>query len=133
MSDLPSIIGFVLFAFSEFLSFLPIKGNGLLHMISLGVNKTFQQPNQDIELATSLMNKSPNIANIVSQIATNSHLADTVHSLSSNPQLIPCIHSLSSNKDISFILNILNEHPTLINDTKKTIEQLLLNSYQQTS
>lgn len=128
-SDIVTILGYVLFAFSEIVPLLPIPANGILHSLSIGIRNSFTKPKQDVdlELAHTLVDNRPQIANIVSMLEGNFRLTDTVKILNTKPQLIQYVKKLSIDKNLQFINSILTTNPDIVND----IKNLLVNKITQ--
>jgi hypothetical protein len=126
MSDTPSIttiLGYSLFAFSEIIPLLPIPANGLLHSIVIGLKNSLsaQKPHQDIEVAHALVDKQPDIANVVSTLQGNFRLIEAVKLLNAKPNVLAQIEQLSYNKNLQFINTLLINNPEIINEIKKLI------------
>lgn len=123
MTDYATIIGYALFAFSEIIPLLPIPANGILHSLSIGIKNSFttQPVNTDIEMAHSLVETRPQLANIVSMLEGNFRLTDTVKLLNAKPQLIPFVEKLANDKNLQFINSLLTSNPDVINDIKRLV------------
>lgn len=129
MIDYTSIIGYALFAFSEIIPLLPIPANGILHSLSIGIKNSFtKQPvNTDIEMAHSLVETRPQLANVVSLLEGNFRLTDSVKLLNSKPQLIPLVEKIATDKNMQFINSLLASNPDIINHIKRMIISQLTN------
>ena len=69
-SYITTIIGYSLFALSEFLPLLPIPANGFLHSIAIGLQNSFSNKpvSTDLEIAQNLLISRPNMQNIISTL-----------------------------------------------------------------
>lgn len=119
-----TILGFVLFAISELAGLLPIRANGLLHSLCIGLvnglsNKS--KSSTDIEMAQKLVKHKPEMANIINALEGNQRLIETVNSITTNPQVIQDIEGLVSNNSLHYINTLLINNPEIINDVKKMI------------
>lgn len=139
MSDyISAIIGFSFFAISEILPLLPIPANGFLHSLVIGIKNSINTNlNTDVEIAQSLIQTKPDIANIVSTIQGNFKLTDAIKLLNSKPQLIQYVEKLAYDKNLQFINTLLLNNQESINDFKSLIvnhiSKKLHNSLQQTA
>jgi hypothetical protein len=126
-----TIIGFVLFAISEIVGLLPIRTNGIIHTLAIGIKDsltTTNNQNTDIEIAQKLVKYKPEMANIINSLEGNPRLIDTVNSITNNPQIIQDIEGLISNNSLRYINTLLINNPEIINDVKKTILAQLVQS-----
>lgn len=122
MSSVLEIIGYVLFAVSEIIAVLPIPANGFLHSLSIGLNNSIKNSNNDVEMAQQLVSTKPNIASLFNKMAINSELSNVVNKLTNNPEIIPFIESLSKQPQLQYIMSLLKNNPDIINDVKQLIE-----------
>lgn len=120
--DPATIIGYCLFGVSEILALLPVPTNGFLQSIFMGCRSSFSNPNTDIEMARTFVNKKPQMANVVQQLATNSHVSDTMKNLVDNPHILPHIDCIASNPQIQYILTLLKQHPEVVGDVVSAVE-----------
>ena len=121
--DITTIIGYALFAFSEIIPLLPIPANGILHSLAIGIKNSFS--NTDAEIAHTLIDTKPQMANVVSTLEGNFRLTDSLKLLNSKPQLIPYIEKLAYDKNLFFINTLLANNPDSINEIKRLIINLL--------
>jgi len=130
--DITTIIGYSLFAFSEIIPLLPIPANGILHSLAIGITNSFSntKPNTDAEIAHTLINTKPQMANVVSTLEGNFRLTDALKLLNSKPQLIPYIEKLAYDKNLHFINSLLVNNPDCINEIKHLIINCLSNTNQ---
>lgn len=128
--DITTIIGYSLFVFSEIIPLLPIPANGILHSLAIGIKNSFsnKKPNTDVEIAHTLIDTKPQMANIVSTLEGNFKLTDALKLLNSKPQLIPYIEKLAYNKNLHFINSLLVNNPGSINEIKSLIINCLSNT-----
>lgn len=106
------IIGFVFFAISELLPILPIPANGFVHSLFIGLRNSFtQKPNVDLEIAHSLVNTRPVLANIVNTLEGNDKLIDVLKLITSKPNLIPLIEQIANDPNLEVINNVLANNP----------------------
>lgn len=106
------IIGFVFFAISELLPILPIPANGFIHSLFIGLRNSFtQKPNIDLEIAHSLVNTRPVLANIVNTLEGNDKLIDVLKLITSKPNLIPLIEEIAKDPNLEVINNVLANNP----------------------
>lgn len=124
-----SIIGFVLFAFSELVGILPVPQNGILHSLMIGLKGIAKKPNEDIELAQTMVsyNKDPEISNTIKILLSNKHLLDTIKNVINNPMLLSSIQNISTSEDLQYILNILHNNPEMIKRIRDDIQSKLVN------
>lgn len=128
------IIGFSFFAISEILPLLPIPANGLLHSLVIGIkNSVSTNLNTDVEIAQSLIQTKPEMANIVSTIQGNFKLTDTIKLLNSKPQLIQYVEKLAYDKNLQFINTLLLNNQDSINDLKILIVDHISKKIQNSS
>jgi hypothetical protein len=123
MSDNASasaIVGFVLFAISEILPFLPLNTNGVLHSFVIGFRDSFRKLDQDIELAQQFV-KNPEIAPMVNSVSTNPVLQKCFQDVLENQHLIPHIHTLCNSPDIQHVFNNINSNPTMLKNVTNLI------------
>jgi hypothetical protein len=118
-----TIIGYCLFAFSELAPLLPIPANGLLHSFVIGLKNslTTKKPTQDVEVAHVLVDKQPDIANVISTLQGNFRLLDAIKLLNAKPNVLGQIEHLSYNKNLQFINTLLINNPDIINEIKRLI------------
>lgn len=133
--DITTIIGYLLFGFSEIITLLPIPANGILHSLAIGVKNSFSntKPNTDVEIAHTLIDTKPQMANIVSTLEGNFKLIDALTLLNSKPQLIPYIEKLAYDNNLKFINSLLINNPNSINEIKRLIINCLSNQTLQIS
>jgi hypothetical protein len=131
--DITTIIGYSLFAFSEIIPLLPIPANGILHSLAIGITNSFSntKPNTDAEIAHTLIDTKPQMANVVSTLEGNFRLTDALKLLNSKPQLIPYIEKLAYDKNLHFINSLLVNNPDSINEIKRLIINCLSNQTPQ--
>jgi hypothetical protein len=129
MVAIETIIGYVLFIVSEFVSLIPIPANGLLHSFTIGFQNSFKNPDINTEMTQSLLQNNPNIATLVNRIANNMHITNSINTLLDKPQVLSQINTISNNNKLQYIITLLNNHPEMINDISNIIEkQILLQS-----
>ena len=129
MTDLATIIGYILFGISEILPLLPIPTNGMFHSMIIGLQNSLKDPNQDIEMARKLLHRKPELANVVTSISSNTNLQSTVTTLANNPHITQNVDLLCANDNINYIMTLLNNNPQVIKDTQSFIEsQIVSNS-----
>ncbi len=106
------IIGFVFFAISELLPILPIPANGFIHSLFIGLRNSFtKKPNIDLEIAHSLVNTRPVLANLVNTLEGNDKLIDVLKLVTSKPNLIPLIEKIANDPNLEVINNVLVNNP----------------------
>jgi hypothetical protein len=132
MTDTPSIVtilGYSLFAFSEIIPLLPIPANGLLHSIVIGLKNSIsnKKPTEDAEIAHVVLDKQPDIANVVSTLQGNFRLIEAMRLLNAKPNVLAQIEKLSYDKNLQFINTLLINHPDIINEIKKIIVNKISN------
>jgi hypothetical protein len=130
-SYITTILGYCLFALSEFLPLLPIPANGFLHSIAIGLKNSFSNKpvSTDIEIAQNLLISRPNMSNIVSTLEGNHNLINSIKLLNDNPQLLAQINKLAYDKNLQFINTLLINNPDIINQ----IKSLIINTINNTS
>lgn len=119
-----TIIGFVLFALSEILPLINIPANGLIHSLILGVGNAFKSPEQDIEMAHSILTTQPNLASIVNILSTNPQIKGIVNQLVQKPETANNISSVQTNPDVSNLISLVTNNP----QTKMVITKLVSDS-----
>jgi hypothetical protein len=130
MVAIETIIGYVLFIVSEFVSLIPIPANGLLHSFTIGFKNSFKNPDINAEMTQSLLKKNPNIATLVNKIANNIHITNSLSTLLEKPQILSQINTISNNNKLQYIITLLNNHPEMINDISNLIEKQILSQNQ---
>jgi hypothetical protein len=130
--DPMTIVGYTLFGLSELVAILPIPSNGILHSFIIGLQNSIKKPNNnnnnDLEMAQTLINKQPSIANIINTISYNPNLINSVKLLLDNQHLIPLFENISKDQNLQYVLNIVQNNPKISPETiKKTIEGLSVN------
>lgn len=116
MDIIATIIGYTLFVISEILPFINIPTNGFLHTFIIGFQNAFKNPERDIEMANSLI-QSPDFANIVNTISTNSQIKLIIDYLIANPGSANIITSIQTNDIIKNVINKIVLNPHLLNLT----------------
>jgi hypothetical protein len=107
-----SIIGFLFFGISELLPILPIPANGFIHSLFIGLRNSFtQKPNIDLEIAHSLVNTRPVLANLVNTLEGNDKLIDVLKLITLKPNLIPLIEKIANDPNLEVINNVLINNP----------------------
>ena len=127
-SDTATIIGYVLFAVSEILPFLPIHANGFFESLILGFKNSFNNKDADIELAQQLISKKPNVANVVNTMSTNPVIHNCFKNILENQNIIPFIETLCKNPELQTLFHSMNSNPVLLNNVKNIV---LTNQTQQ--
>jgi len=127
-SDITTIIGYVLFAVSEILPFLPIHANGFFETLILGFKNSFNSKDADIELAQQLISKKPNVANVVNTMSTNPVIHNCFKNILENQNIIPFIETLCKNPELQTLFHSMNSNPVLLNNVKNIV---LTNQTQQ--
>jgi hypothetical protein len=120
--DVTSIIGFCFFAVSEILPLLPVNTNGILHSFIIGFKDSFKNIDHDIELAQKLIQKKPDIANVVNIASTNTVIQDCINDILQNQHLIPHIQALCKNSDLQNVFQNLKNNPILLQNIKSKID-----------
>ena len=121
-----SIIGYILFAISEILPFIPIHTNGVVQSLIMGFKHSFNQHDGEIELAQQLITKKPTVANLINIMSTNKVIHDCVEGILENQHIIPHIQMLCNNPELQMIFHSLNTNPMLLNSVKN----LMLTTHQ---
>jgi hypothetical protein len=107
-----TITGFCFFAISELLPILPIPANGFLHSLFIGLRNSFtQKQNVDLEIAHSLVNTRPVLANLVNTLEGNDKLIDVLKLITGKPNLIPLIEKIANDPNLEVINNVLINNP----------------------
>ena len=127
-SDTATIIGYVLFAVSEILPFLPIHANGFFESLILGLKTGFNNRDADIELAQQLISNKPNVANVVNTMSTNPVIHNCFKNILENQNIIPFIETLCKNPELQTLFHSMNSNPVLLNNVKNIV---LTNQTQQ--
>lgn len=125
-----TIIGYVLFILSEFISLIPIPANGLLHSFTIGFKNSFKNPDINTEMTQSLLKKNPNIAALINKIANNIHITTSLNTLLEKPQILSQVNTISNNSKLQYIITLLNNHPEMINNISNLIEKEILSQNQ---
>ena len=120
-NTITSIIGYILLAISEIVAILPVPANGLLHSLFIGLNNSLKNPNYDIELAQTLINNKPVIANLVTTLEGNPKLINSISILSQNPQILHLISPLSNDESLQYINTVLINNPGIVKNVKQII------------
>ena len=122
-SYIATILGYCLFALSEFLPLLPIPANGFLHSIAIGLQNSFSNKpvSTDIEIAQNLLISRPNMPNIISTLEGNNNLINSIKLLNDKPQLLAQLNKLAYDKNLQFINTLLINNPDIINEIKNII------------
>jgi hypothetical protein len=122
-SYIATILGYSLFALSEFLPLLPIPANGFLHSIAIGLQNSFSNKpvSTDIEIAQNLLISRPNMPNIISTLEGNNNLINSIKLLNDKPQLLAQLNKLAYDKNLQFINTLLINNPDIINEIKNII------------
>jgi len=120
-TTITSIIGYILLAISEIVAILPVPANGLLHSLFIGLNNSLKNPNYDVELAQTLINNKPMIANLVTTLEGNPKLINSISILSQNPQILPLISSLSNDQSLQYINTLLINNPGITKYVKQFV------------
>ena len=123
-NTITSIIGYILLAISEIIAILPVPANGLLHSLFIGLNNSLKNPNYDIELAQTLINNKPIMANLVTTLEGNPKLINSISILTQNPQILPFISKLSNDESLQYINTLLINNPGVI----KNVKQIIINA-----
>lgn len=129
--DIAAIFGFVLFAASEIVAILPIPANGILHSIVIGLKNSLKPENSDIEMAHTLVNTKPEMANIVTTLKGNASLTKAVELLVQNPEIANIITDLSSNTQLQYINTLLINNSDIINNIAKSVINEIQNKQVQ--
>jgi hypothetical protein len=126
-SYIATILGYSLFALSEFLPLLPIPANGFLHSIAIGLQNSFSNKpvSTDIEIAQNLLISRPNMPNIISTLEGNNNLINSIKLLNDKPQLLAQLNKLAYDKNLQFINTLLINNPDIINEIKNIIINIL--------
>jgi hypothetical protein len=119
--DFAAIFGFVLFAASEIVAILPIPANGVLHSLVIGLKNSLKRENTDIEMAQTLVNTKPEMANIVTSLKGNDALTHAVNLLIQNPEISNLIPLLSSNIQLQYINTLLINNSDIISNIAKSV------------
>jgi hypothetical protein len=125
-----TIIGYVLFILSEFVSLIPIPANGFLHSFTIGFQNSFKNPDINTEMTQSLLKKNPNIATLVTKIANNMHITNSINTLLEQPHILSQVNTISNNSKLQYIITLLNNHPEMINNISNIIEKQILSQNQ---
>lgn len=133
-SYIATILGYSLFALSEFLPLLPIPANGFLHSIAIGLQNSFSNKpvSTDIEIAQNLLISRPNMPNIISTLEGNNNLINSIKLLNDKPQLLAQLNKLAYDKNLQFINTLLINNPDIINEIKNIIINTLKTTQIQT-
>jgi hypothetical protein len=124
-----SIAGYILLAISEIVAILPVPANGLLHSLFIGLNNSLKNSNYDIELAQTLINNKPTMANLVTALEGNPKLINAISILTQNPQILPFISKLSNDESLQYINTLLINNPGVI----KNVKQIITNAISSNS
>ena len=126
-SYIATILGYSLFALSEFLPLLPIPANGFLHSIAIGLQNSFSNKpvSTDIEIAQNLLISRPNMPNIISTLEGNNNLINSIKLLNDKPQILAQLNKLAYDKNLQFINTLLINNPDIINEIKNIIINIL--------
>lgn len=132
-SYIATILGYSLFALSEFLPLLPIPANGFLHSIAIGLQNSFSNKpvSTDIEIAQNLLISRPNMPNIISTLEGNNNLINSIKLLNDKPQLLAQLNKLAYDKNLQFINTLLINNPDIINEIKNIIINILKTTQPQ--
>ena len=129
--DFAAIFGFVLFAASEIVAILPIPANGVFHSLVIGLKNSLKKENTDIEMAESLVNTKPEMANIVTTLKGNDSLTNAVNLLIQNPEISNLIPNLSSNIQLQYINTLLINNSDIISNIAKFVINEIQNKQVQ--
>ena len=119
--DYTSIVGYVLFVVSELLPLLPIHTNGVFHSFLIGLQKSFKQPDKDIELAQRLINKNPSVTNLINTVSTNQTIQNCVQNILDNVNVVPYVQMLCNSPELQTIFHAASTNPMLLNNIKNLI------------
>jgi hypothetical protein len=119
--DYTSIVGYVLFVVSELLPLLPIHTNGVFHSFLIGLQKSFKQPDKDIELAQRLINKNPSVTNLINTVSTNPSIQNCVQNILDNVNVVPYVQMLCNSPELQTIFHAASTNPMLLNNIKNLI------------
>ena len=126
--DVATIVGYVLFAISEILPFLPIHANGFFESVIIGLKNGFNNRDADVELAQQLISKKPTVANVVNTMSTNPVIQNCFKNILENQNIIPFIETLCNSPELQNLFHSMNSNPVLLNNVKNII---LTNQTQQ--
>ena len=107
-----TIIGFVLFGLSEIMPLINVPANGLLHSLILGVGNAFKSPQQDIELAHSLVTSDKTFAGIINVLSHNPQMKSIVNDLIKNPVNANNLSVLQNDPFVSNLVSLISTNPT---------------------
>jgi hypothetical protein len=130
--DYTSIVGYVLFVVSELLPLLPIHTNGVFHSVLIGLQKSFKQPDKDIELAQRLINKNPSLTNLINTVSTNQPIQNCVQNILDNVNVVPYVQMLCNSPELQTIFHAASTNPMLLNNIKNLILTTHQNNLAQT-
>jgi len=112
--DYPTLIGFVLFGLSELLGILPIPANGLLHSLFVGMKNSFSNPLNNTKLIQTVIDKEPDLENILSKISSNPNLITSIKTMSDNQHVLPLLEMICNNQDLEYLLTLIKNNPSLL-------------------
>lgn len=145
MTDIASILGYILFGLSEILPFINIPTNGFLHTFILGFSKAFKNKHKDIELAQVLVEKqdfadiinkvyiNPQIKTLIDTLINNPQISNTFNSILNNNSLYIQLQKITDNTKLQYILNTLIDNTQLISILSDDTETLKLLTPQNTT
>jgi hypothetical protein len=123
MISIETILGYALFILSELISIIPIPANGLLHSFTIGIKNSFKNPNTNIEMAQTLLNKNPKLSTLIHKLNMNTNISDSITRLLENPENIKFIDLINNDNKIQYIITLLNNNPNILNNITTTVEK----------
>ena len=98
----------------------------------IGLQKSFKQPDKDIELAQRLINKNPSLTNLINTVSTNQPIQNCVQNILDNVNVVPYVQMLCNSPELQTIFHAASTNPMLLNNIKNLILTTHQNNLAQT-